>query len=414
MKVSIITIGDEILNGTTLNTNSSFLGKICTQYGMLVDTCLSVSDTASGINNGLQVACTYANIVLVTGGLGPTKDDITKESLANFFNCKMVFNPDVFATIEAYFGKRGSKQVELNKKLAYIPAKATLIKNEKGTAFGMWFNEKGKTVVSMPGVPNEMQHMFLHHVLPKLQHELNLPIIINKYIMCAGIGESSIYEKIEDIENSLPAYIKLAYLPNMGFVKLRLTYTNQVKDIAKELELMQFHVAIAERIRKYVYSLDENKNLATIIGEMLLKEKATIATAESCTGGYIAHLLTSNAGSSAYYEGSVVAYSYNIKETALQVKHQTLQKYGAVSEETVVEMLNGLLNKMNTTYGIAVSGIAGPGGGMPGKPVGTVWIAVGNKENYITKKFELTKERTYNIKISSYTALNMLRNFILT
>ncbi|MCB9227480.1 MAG: competence/damage-inducible protein A [Chitinophagales bacterium] len=413
MKVSIITIGDEILNGTTINTNSAFLGEICTLHGLEIIAGHAVPDTKTGITNGIKTAWQNADIILVTGGLGPTKDDITKETLASFFNCEMVFNPSVFKTIEDYFAKRGKKQVELNRKLAYIPEKCELITNEKGTAFGMWFKEKNKVLVSMPGVPHEMKFMFENHILPKIKSSFSLPTIINKYIMCSGIGESRIYEKIEDIENSLPPHIKLAYLPSLGYVKLRLTYKNETKDTEKEQELIYFQNEIVNRIKKYVFSLNENDNLANVVGKLLLEKKATVSTAESCTGGYIAHLLTSNAGSSAYYEGSVIAYSYDVKKTELGVQQQTLEKYGAVSEETVREMLEGLLKKTNTTYGIAVSGIAGPGGGLPGKPVGTVWIAVGDKNNMTIKKFELTKERTYNIKISSHTALNMLRNFIL-
>lgn len=412
MKVSIITIGDEILNGTTLNTNSAFLGEICTLHGLQVIENHAVSDSKEGIFKGIKSSWKSSNIILVTGGLGPTKDDITKETLADFFKCQMEFNPMVFSRIEDYFLKRGKKQVELNKKLAYIPAKAELIANDNGTAFGMWFNEENKILVSMPGVPHEMKHMFTHHVLPKIKNEFQLPIIINKYIMCSGIGESTIYEKIEDIENALPPHIKLAYLPSLGYVKLRLTYQNLVKDIEKENELTAFQNAISERIKKYVFSLNENENLAQVLGNLLVAQKATISTAESCTGGYISHLLTSNAGSSAYYEGSIIAYSYDVKKMELGVKESTLLKYGAVSEETVIEMLKGLLDKMKTTYGIAVSGIAGPSGGMPDKPVGTVWVAVGEINNIKTKKFELTKIRDYNIKISAHKALNMLRNHI--
>lgn len=412
MRVSILTIGDEILNGTTIDTNSAFMASNCIANGLEIANILSISDTYKGINFGLETLQNEADIILITGGLGPTKDDITKQALADFFKVELVLDTDVLQKITTYFEKRGKKQVELNEKLAYIPANATIIDNERGTAQGMWFEFNNKIFVSMPGVPHEMKHMLSNFVLPKIRSKFSSTEISNFYMMCAGIGESAIYEKIEDIENNLPEYIKLAYLPNLGHVKLRLTCWHDKTEEVKKDEALKFRNQITERIKEHVYSFYEHTTLAAAVGETLISRNETLATAESCTGGYIAHLITSTPGSSKYFEGSVVAYSYNIKETLLKVKNKTLNTVGAVSEETVCEMASGLLKEMNTTYAIAVSGIAGPGGGTIEKPVGTVWIAVANKNKIIAKKFDLTKHRDYNVKISAHLALNMLRNFI--
>lgn len=413
MKVSILTIGDEILNGTTVDTNSSFIAKNCVANGFEIKRSLSVADSYEGIKEGMEICAKEAEIIFITGGLGPTKDDITKDAMAKYFGVGLSFHPEIFAKIEAYFAKRGQRQVDLNKKLAYLPSNAEVLVNDRGTAQGMWMEHENKVYISMPGVPHEMQHILIERAFPKIKEKFALATIHNKYIMCAGIGESAIYEKIEDIENELPNDIRLAYLPSLGTVKLRLTHIQKLGEENKEAELLRFRDRIVERIAKHVFSLDENKSLAQSIGDLLITRKENLATAESCTGGYISHLLTSTPGSSAYFEGAVIAYSYDIKELELGVKNSTLMTEGAVSEACVIEMTKGLLAKMKTNYGISVSGIAGPSGGTPDKPVGTVWIAVGNKEKIIAKKFELTKQRDYNIKISAHTALNMLRNFIL-
>jgi nicotinamide-nucleotide amidase len=413
MKVSILTIGDEILNGTTVDTNSAFIAKTCIANGLAVKATFSISDSYEGIYEGLKMAQLDVDVIFITGGLGPTKDDITKQALANFFGSTLSFNEDVFTKVEAYFAPKGQKQVEINRKLAYIPSNALLIQNDRGTAFGMWFSEQNKIFISMPGVPHEMKYMMTTQIIPKIITDFKLPKIINKYIMTAGIGESGIYEKIEDIEANLPSNISLAYLPNLGGVKLRLSSIQAIGETDREAALSLVQSQIIERVKKYVFSLNENENLASTLGRILTERKETLSTAESCTGGYISHLITQTSGSSNYYEGSVIAYSYDIKESMLGVNPAILNSVGAVSEETVIAMAEGLIIKMKTTYGIAVSGIAGPGGGTTDKPVGTVWIAVGKTGNIKARKFQLTKERDYNIKISASIALNMLRNFIL-
>lgn len=412
MKASIVTIGDEILNGTTIDTNSAYIAKKAVDFGIEIMTTHTVSDSKEGIYHGLSLAKKEASIIFITGGLGPTKDDITKKTIADFLEQDLIFNAAIFKKIEDYFKKRGKKQVELNRKLAYFPERANQIPNDKGTAIGMWFEEDGVIYISMPGVPHEMKHMLDQYVLPKLQDQFQLPILYNEYLMCAGIGESAINEKIEDIENDLPDDISLAYLPTLGVVKLRLSSKGDQYDESKKEAILRFKEKINSRLNKHIYSDNPNQSLAEVIGQLLKEKKAKMATAESCTGGSIAKLITAIPGCSAYYEGSVVAYSYAIKRKLLAVKEETLQKYGAVSEECVKEMLNGLLDLCSSDYGIAVSGIAGPGGGTPTKPVGTVWVAVGNKHSQVCKKYELTKNRAYNIQISAVIALNLLRNFI--
>lgn len=411
MQASILIVGDEILNGTTHDTNSSFIAMNAVASGIKIGNIYTVSDEYESIHDGLRVASAKSDLVFVTGGLGPTKDDITMKAIADFMGQKLVFNAVVFEKIKAFFEKRGKQQVALNEKLAYLPENCTLIENDRGTAQGMWFEFEGKVFISMPGVPYEMKHMFTSYVLPAVREKFDLSPIINKYVMTAGIGESAIAEKISDIENQLPKHISIAYLPSLSRVKLRLT--SHIFSPEIEQEVIYFQQKIADILPKYAYSFDENILVEDKIGEMLLRNNETISTAESCTGGFISHKLTSVAGSSQYYMGSIISYSYEMKKNELGVKQTTLDKYGAVSEETVLEMLSGLLDKLGTTYGISVSGIAGPGGGTPDKPVGTVWIAVGTKDKMITRRYQLSTHRFMNIEVTSILALNMLRRLML-
>lgn len=410
MKASILIIGDEILNGTTTDTNSAFIARKSAEYGIDIQTITTISDKYDAILYGLKNIPEYSKIVFITGGLGPTKDDITLKTLADFFNQKLVFNEQVYEKIKAYFEKRGKAQVELNKKLALLPEQCTLIQNDNGTAQGMWFEAYNKIYISMPGVPYEMENMLTRHILPKIKNTFELAPILNKYIMTAGIGESAIAEKIKDIENDLPNYLSLAYLPSLKRVKLRLTASCFSEEI--QAEMITFQNQIAEKLKKYVFSFNENDSLEKVIGEILKERNETLSTAESCTGGLIAHKITSIAGSSEYYKGSFITYSNEMKMQELGVKKTTLERYGAVSEATVIEMTDGLLKKTKTTYGIAVSGVAGPGGGTPEKPVGTVWIAVSDKDSFITRKYHLTPYRGINIQLTSVLALNLLRRFI--
>jgi nicotinamide-nucleotide amidase len=297
----------------------------------------------------------------------------------------------------------------MNRSQAMIPKACTLLPNQRGTAQGMWFERDGVVFVSMPGVPHEMKHLMEHEVIPRLRQRFTFPSIVHATVMTAGAGESTIAHKLSDFENQLPHFIKLAYLPELGVVKLRLTGSGSA-------DVEQTVLAQKEKLKtilgRLVYADGEEK-LEVHLGKLLLARNATVSCAESCTGGLISHLFTSVPGSSAYFEGSVISYSYAVKEKVLGVKKETLQTHGAVSEPCVLEMLDGLLQLNNTTFGIAVSGIAGPGGATDDKPVGTVWIAVGNSTTRLAQKFQFFPSRTENIRVFAHAALNMLRLFML-
>jgi nicotinamide-nucleotide amidase len=307
------------------------------------------------------------------------------------------------------FEKRGKEVLELNRSQAMIPKACTMLPNTRGTAQGMWFEDGEQVFISMPGVPHEMKHLMEKEVLPRLRTKFSFPKIVHATIMTAGAGESVISNKLTEFEDQLPPNIKLAYLPDLGTVKLRLTAAGKTDTLVDEVETQK--KKMKDILGNYVYTEGEHK-LESVIGKMLLDRKETVSCAESCTGGYIAHLFTSVPGSSKYFEGGVVSYSYDVKEKILGVSNSTLNSVGAVSEECVREMLEGLLRVTGTTYGIAVSGIAGPDGGTPDKPVGTVWIAVGSKDKIIAKKFQFFPSRLENIRVFSNAALNLLRLLI--
>ncbi|HRK25828.1 MAG TPA: competence/damage-inducible protein A [Chitinophagales bacterium] len=412
MQCTIITIGDEILIGQTIDTNSAWMAQQLNFIGIKVFEILSVSDDSAHITNALNRAMQTSQIILTTGGLGPTKDDITKNTLARYFNAELVFVDTVWQDIAAFLTKRGLTALDSFKTMAYLPANCEVIKNQQGTAAAMWFNEQGKILVSMPGVPHEMKDFMSRIVLPRLQNELQLPAIVHKTIMCVGIGESFIAEKIKSVEDSLPSHIKLAYLPNYGVVKLRLSGTGaHTKQITEEVN--HWTAEIDHILRpKYAYGYDE-EDLTEAIGKLLMERNAMLVTAESCTGGLIAHQITAIAGSSRYYKGGVVVYSNELKQALLGVSPNTLLQHGAVSEETVRQMAQGALARMEAQYAVAVSGIAGPGGGSPDKPVGTVWIAVASATEVRTKKLQLARNRSINIELSANLALAELRKLIL-
>jgi nicotinamide-nucleotide amidase len=408
---TIITIGDELLIGQVIDTNSAWMAQRLNQIGIDVKKRIAIGDSAEDMWHALDMEGKEADVILLTGGLGPTSDDITKELLCKYFDGKMIVNEGALENVKYLFEKVYKKPVSnLNLAQAEVPDVCEVIQNKRGSAPGMIFKKDGKIFISMPGVPYEMQGI-MNEVIPYLKEQFTLPVIIHKTILTAGIGESALAEMIAGFEGNLPEEIKLAYLPNYGMVRLRLTTSGFDKIATQKLIDEQFY-QLKEFVKKYMVT-DEDETMQVVLGKLLLNNEKTISTAESCTGGTIASLITSVAGSSAYYEGSIISYSYKVKETLLDVKNQTLNKYGAVSEETVVEMLKGLLNRMHTDYGIAVSGIMGPGGGTPDKPVGTVWIAVGNKEKYVAQKIHLRFERHKNIEVTSIMALNMMRKFIL-
>jgi nicotinamide-nucleotide amidase len=339
--------------------------------------------------------------------LGPTKDDITKKTLAEYFNDELVINPHAEEFVRDFFEKRGRPFTELNRQQAAIPSRCTYLHNATGTAPGMWFDHNGKVIVSMPGVPLEMKYLVSKEVIPRLKSKFELPEIVHKIIRTIGLGESFLAERIENWEDSLPEHIKLAYLPSFGEVKLRLTGIGENRSSVEE----QIEVEVKKLIPlidEHIFSF-ENEEIEKSIGRILNESESTLSVAESCTGGYLSHLLTSIPGSSAYFMGGVVSYSNEAKTNVLKVKQETLTKFGAVSEQTVIEMAEGVKNLLKTTYGIATSGIAGPDGGSDEKPVGTVWLAVTDGKQTLTKKLSLGKIRIVNIEYSAKAALNFLR-----
>ncbi len=406
IRASILTIGEEILYGHILDTNANYISNALSDVGIKVVMHLSVGDIYIDILDALKVAESKSDIVLITGGLGPTNDDITKKCLSDYFNSEIKLNKKVLAELSAYFKKRGFPFTESNQKQAYLPENADIIPNTMGTAPGMWFEKDNKIFISMPGVPHEMRHLVAEEVIPRLIETFKTSIIYHKLIMTAGLGESWLAEKIEEWENSLPDWISLAYLPSYGQVKLRLTARG--KDKAYLVKGVKSYIhSLNKYIGQYIYG-EDGETIQEAIGKKLISRQQTLALAESCTGGYISHLITSVPGSSAYYMGGVIAYNNSVKEGSLKVKHDTLQKHGAVSEETVKEMAEGIRQRFKTDYAVATSGIAGPGGGTPEKPVGTVWIAISGPDGCTTKKLTILKDRSSNIKYSSVQALVLL------
>jgi nicotinamide-nucleotide amidase len=408
---TILTIGDELLIGQTVDTNSAWIGQQLNGIGAKVYEIISVSDNADHIKDGLRRAAAQSEIVLITGGLGPTKDDITKKTLCEYFGVGEAFHEETFERLRVLFEKRGREILEINKKQALLPTNCTVIPNDRGTAPGMWFDEGGVVYMSMPGVPYEMKQMMTNYVLPRLAAQFKFPHIIHRNLMTCGIGESSIAKMLDEFENQLPKYIKLAYLPDLGIVKLRLS-AYEVTTAEGEAEIETQYDKMKAIMHEYSYA-EEDIKLEELIGKIFLEKGKRFALAESCTGGYAGHLVTSIPGSSHYFEGSTVTYSYHMKQTILGVKPETLATHGAVSEECVREMLEGLLRVSTADYGVSVSGIAGPDGGTPEKPVGTVCFAVGDRNQIITKTFHLFPRRMENIRLSSITALNLLRKFVL-
>jgi len=411
MNCTIVTIGDELLIGQTIDTNSAWIGQQLNAIGAKVHEILSVSDSAEHIIDGLRRASSQSKIVLITGGLGPTKDDITKHTLCKYFGVEEVYHEETFEKLRVIFEKRGLAILELNKKQAMLPSNCEVIPNDRGTAPGMWFDVDGVVYMSMPGVPYEMKQMMTNYVLPKLAGRFTFPHIIHRNLMTCGIGESSIAKILDQFENELPKWIKLAYLPDLGIVKLRLS-AYQVTTAEAEAELDSQYEKLKVLMQDYSYAFEDVK-LEELVGNLFLARGKTFALAESCSGGYAGHLITSIPGSSKYFEGSTVTYSYQMKEAILGVKKETLETQGAVSEACVREMLEGLLRVSTADYGVSISGIAGPDGGTPEKPVGTVCFAVGDRNKIITKTLHLFPRRMENIRLSSITGLNLLRKFVL-
>lgn len=411
---SIITIGDELLIGQTIDTNSAFIAQELNKIGVWVKRRVAVGDNETDIWKALADEEKNVDIIIITGGLGPTADDITKPLLCKYFGGKLVINQAVLAHVTFLFEKvyrRPGPLLEANKKQAEVPDVCTVLHNARGTAPGMMFEKDGKIFFSLPGVPHEMKGLILNEVLSVIQKQFKMPVILHCTAFTVGAGETMLAEMLKEFEPALPASIKLAYLPSYGMVRLRLT-TIAANYEAGEKEIEPYFEKLQELVKEYLVT-NKDEGLEKVVGDILKQKAKTMCTAESCTGGYIAHRITSVPGSSAYFIGSIISYANSVKENLLHVSSHTLSTKGAVSRETVTEMVAGALDKLKTDYALAVSGIMGPGGGSVEKPVGTVWIAAGNKEKTETTRLNLRFDRNRNIEMTATYALNFLRKFIL-
>ena len=403
----IISIGDELLYGQTLDTNAHWISHKLDEYNIKVFQRTTIGDDADQILNAFATAAERVDIVLITGGLGPTKDDLTKPLLAKYFGVGMVHHEEVLRDITLLFAKASREVTALNAQQAELPANCEKITNPVGTAPGMWFYENNTVFVAMPGVPYEMKSIMTQGILPKLHEMFSKGVLHHHIIKTIGITESSLSDLIEDWEVNLPKHIKLAYLPTKGQVKLRLTGSgDDLNTLKQEIDALQ--MAIMPKIAKYVYGFGAD-SLEGVIGQLLNKNNLTLATAESCTGGYLAHMITSVPGSSRYFKGSVIAYSNEVKTAQLGVSTEDLKQQGAVSEEVAKAMAEGVRKALNTDIAIATTGIAGPDGGTIEKPVGTVWMAYSDKHKTLAKKFNFSRDRTFIVHWSALAALNMIR-----
>src|SRR5258708_7140651 len=408
----IITIGDELLIGQVIDTNSAWMAQELNKNGIWVGHRVAVGDVREDIWQALDEEFRRASIILITGGLGPTADDITKPLLCDYFGGKMVVSPEALDNVKRIFERLQRPMITRNLQQAEVPDTCTVIPNHRGTAPGMWFEKEGRIFVSMPGVPHEMKGMMTDSVMPALRKLFKLPFIAHRTLLTAGIGESFLADHIATFEEALPSSIKLAYLPNYGMVRLRLTIQGE-DPMTLEKVLQQQFDTLKGLVSEWM-ATDEDISLQEAIGRLLKARGKTLGTAESCTGGYIAHLITTIPGSSNYFKGSVVSYANEVKEKVLQVSPDILSANGAVSEPTVEAMVKGALQLLDTDFVVATSGIMGPGGGSPEKPVGTVWVAVGNHQKIITQKFAFRFDRQRNIELAATNALNLLRKFILS
>ncbi|WP_316810295.1 competence/damage-inducible protein A [Pedobacter heparinus] len=408
MLAEIITIGDEILIGQIVDTNSAWMAKELNLIGIKVKQVSSVSDDADHIMEALMLAEGRADVILITGGLGPTKDDVTKVTLAKYFHMGFRRDQETLDHVTNIFTSLNRPMIELNRRQADVPDGCKVIQNKNGTAPCMWFEQNGKIYVSMPGVPFEMMYLMTEEILPRLQSAFKLSAIFHKTILTAGIGESFLAQEIEDIENGLPDHIKLAYLPKLGQVRLRLSGTAANEEgLQKEVEF--YAGQLIARLKKYVVT-DQDIALEKALLNLMEERKLTLSIAESCTGGYISHLITQHPGCSAVFAGAAVTYSNALKTAMLGVLPKTLENFGAVSEETVKEMAQGCLANFKTDYAVAVSGIAGPDGGTEEKHVGTVWVAVASKHRVVARLFRFGNRRTQNIERAAVAALTMVLN----
>ena len=409
IKASIVTIGDELLIGQTIDTNSAWIASSLNGIGISIQRRVAVGDEWNAIWNALEEEASKSNIVLITGGLGPTSDDITKPLLCEYFGSKLVTNQDALNNVIEIFTKKLNRPLlDRNLKQAEVPENCTVIQNKRGTAPGMWFEKNGVIFVSMPGVPHEMKGMMEDFVLPELLKKFSISPIQHRTLLTAGIGESFLAEKLIQFERSLPEQLKLAYLPNYGMVRLRLTdlKTNSQSEIIDE------HFEILKSTIEEFMVVDEDLSLQEVVSKKLIEKGKTISIAESCTGGYISHLITQMAGSSRYFLGGVVSYSNEMKQDALQIPEEVIKKYGAVSTETVELMAKGVRLLSKSDFGLATSGIMGPEGGTENKPVGFVCVGFSSAEKTISTAFQFRFDRRRNIELTAINALDFLRKNI--
>lgn len=406
----LVNIGDELLIGQVVNTNAAFVGQQFAVAGMELSEVLTIGDDGEAIRNAITTSFEKTDVVIMTGGLGPTKDDITKKVICEYFHRDLVMDERTLEFVSQRFASIGLELTEVNRMQAAVPQGCTVLFNTLGTAPGLWVEENGKVLIALPGVPFEMEKLIRDEVVPRLQkRNAEQKIIRYKVLQCTGVTESGLSDMLEDFEQQLPAEFKLAYLPKAGAIRLRLTGKSEDVDWLESTLKEQFE-KLKSLVKSYLFT-DEDLTMEQVVGKLMVKSKKQLATAESCTGGYIAHLITSVPGSSRYFQGSLVSYSNDVKRDLLNVREDNLKKRGAVSEQVVSDMALNAMGLFDVDYAIATSGIAGPDGGTPEKPVGTVWIAVATPVRLVTKEFHFGEHtgRKQIIERAANAALNMLR-----
>jgi len=410
MRAELLSIGDELLIGQTINTNASWLGQECSKIGIQIVQVTTISDEKQLIKEAIDAAFLRSDIVLVTGGLGPTKDDITKYTLCEYFDSELEIHLPTLTKIETYFAERKRPMLEVNIRQAELPKKCEILENRYGTAAGMWFTHNDKILISMPGVPYEMKGIMLEEVFPRIKARFELKAMYHKTILTQGIGESFLAEAIKDWENEVRAAgLGLAYLPSPGMVKLRLS---SYQGEARKEEINAYFTVLEDRFPQYIYG-SESDTLPSVLGKLLIANNNTVGTVESCTAGALAKSIVSVSGSSAYFQGSILTYSNALKEKLVHVSTENLDQYGAVSQEVIEQMAINGREILEVDWCISTSGVAGPNGGSEEKPVGTIWIAIANKENVFSKQFNFGNNRERNIEMAVLTALNLTRCKIL-
>lgn len=406
MRAELISIGDELLIGQTINTNAAWLGQELSLRGISIAQCVTIPDTENAIHQAITNGFDHADLLILTGGLGPTKDDITKKVIANYFQRELVIDEVTLNRVKAFFESRNRPMLDVNIQQAAIPEGTVVLTNQNGTAPGMWIEHEGKVLISLPGVPYEMKGIMSDEAFPRIEKNVGKSTLFHKTILTQGIGESYIADQLQDWENEIRARgFGLAYLPSPGIVKLRISSPNGSQD---EPIIDSYFKIVEETFPKHVYGYGDVA-LTTVIGNILRDRNATLSTMESCTGGMLASTIVSAPGSSDYFQGSIVSYSNELKNQLLEVPMELIDRVGAVSEEVVIEMAKNGRKKLKTDYAIAISGVAGPSGGTDEKPVGLVWIAIASKEDVITKKFLFANNRERNIQLTVLSALNLLR-----